>query len=136
MNDDTRRQHVGHHSIRVRYCETDRMGVAHHGSHVDWIEEARTEWLRDLDLSYREMEDAGHFLQVVDVHVAYRAPVTYDDVVLIETKLAETRRVSFTIAYTLTREHDGVLIAKATTSLACVDRNGKLQRLSVAFVSD
>ncbi len=128
MNIDLQ-SHRGTHRVRVRYCETDRMGVAHHGSHVDWLEEARTEWMRDAGVSYRKMEESGVFLQVIDVHVTYRASVTYDDVVLIETFLAERRRVSLTIGYELRRECDGVFVGEATTALACVGEDGKLRRL-------
>lgn len=123
------REHRSRHRVRVRYCETDRMGVAHHGSHVDWLEEARTEWMRECGMSYRDLEDSGVFLQVVDVHVTYRSSVTYDDVVLIETWLADSRRASVTIGYRLERESDGKLVSEATTALACVDANGKLRRL-------
>jgi len=60
------------HRLRVRYGETDRMGIAHHGSMVDWFEEARTEWLRHRGASYRDMEDAGVLLSIVDVQVRSR----------------------------------------------------------------
>ena len=62
------------HRIRVRYCETDRMAVAHHGSYVDWFEEARTEWIRQRGRSYCEIEDAGDLLQVVEFICQYRKP--------------------------------------------------------------
>ena len=125
--------HRSTHRIRVRYCETDRMGVAHHGSHIDWLEEARTEWMRECGASYRDLEDSGVFLQVVDVHVTYQASVTYDDVVVIETFLQEKKRVSITIGYELTRESDGVRVGTATTTLACVGEDGKLRRLPDAI---
>ena len=121
--------HRTKHRVRVRYCETDQMGVAHHGGHIDWIEEARTEWMRECGTTYRDLEASGSLLQVVDVQVSYRASVTYDDVVRIECWLAERKRVSLTIGYRLTREADGVLVADASTTLACVDRSGKLRRL-------
>ena len=122
------------HRLRVRYCETDRMGVAHHGSYVDWIEEARTEWMRSRGMTYRELEDSGVLLQVVDVQVRYRRSVTYDDEVLVETFLAERKRATITIGYRLLAGTDESLVAEASTSLACVDAStGKLRRLPDAI---
>lgn len=121
--------HINRHRIRVRYAETDRMGVAHHMNHVAWLEEGRTEWMRDLGQTYREFEDSGMFLQVVDVQISYRSSVTYDDVVVVETRLAELKRASIDIGYRIEREDNGRLVAEAKTTLACVDPNGKLRRL-------
>ncbi|MGA1525655.1 MAG: acyl-CoA thioesterase, partial [Planctomycetota bacterium] len=73
------------HRLRVRYGETDRMGVAHHSSYVAWFEETRTEWMRASGLSYRAMEDGGLRLPVVRVDIEYHRPVTYEDEVLIDT---------------------------------------------------
>lgn len=117
------------HRIRVRYCETDRMGVAHHGSHVDWFEEARTEWMRARGHSYRAMEDGGLMLPVVHLEVRYHDSVTYEDDVLITTRVAERKRASITLAYEARRGDDGRLVATGTTTLACVDRDGRLCRL-------
>jgi hypothetical protein len=69
------------HRVRVRYCETDRMAIAHHGSYVAWFEEARTEWLRQRGKTYRQMEDEGNLLQVVEFVCRYHKPVDYDEVV-------------------------------------------------------
>ena len=71
------------HRIRVRYCETDRMGVAHHGSYVAWFEEARTEWLRKRGKCYRQMEDEGDLLQIVEFEARYQRPLDFDDEILI-----------------------------------------------------
>lgn len=134
MSESKLATHRATHRVRVRYCETDRMGVAHHGSYIDWIEEARTEWLRSAGVSYRELEESGVFLPIVDVRVQYRTSVTYDDAVLIETWLEGTRRVSVKIGYRLTREEDGVLVAEAMTELACIDGDGKVRRLPPELV--
>lgn len=117
------------HRVRVRYCETDRMGVAHHGSYIAWLEEARTEWMRARGASYRAMEDAGHLLQVVHVDLQYRSPVTYDDEVAIKVGLLEVRNASVTIGYELRAFGDDRLVALGRTTLACVGRDGKLERL-------
>lgn len=117
------------HRVRVRYCETDRMGVAHHGSYVAWFEEARTEWLRQRGRTYRQMEDAGNLLQVVDFAARYLRPVDYDDVVAVRLRVAERTKVSVTLHYEVRREADGELVTTGSTRLACVGRDGRLRRL-------
>jgi acyl-CoA thioester hydrolase len=117
------------HRVRVRYCETDRMGVAHHGSYVAWIEEARTEWLRRRGKSYRQLEDEGYLLQVVELQVAYRQSVTYDDEVEVSVREVERGPASITLGYELRRPKGCAALASATTKLACVGRDGKVRRL-------
>ncbi len=128
-SDPTDLEHAIEHRIRVRYCETDRMGVAHHGSYVDWFEEARTEWMRSQGASYREMEDGGDLLQVVHVDLRYLSPVTYDDEIVIRVGLLERRHASVTIGYQVRRGDDDRAVARGRTTLACVGRDGKLRRL-------
>ena len=117
------------HRIRVRYCETDRMGVAHHGSYVAWFEEARTEWLRRRGKSYREMEEEGTFLQVVAMAVQYLKPTTYDDEILIHVRVTERTKVAVTMEYEIHRADDRILVATGETRLAAMDKAGKLRRL-------
>ena len=117
------------HRVRVRYCETDRMAVAHHGSYVAWFEEARTEWMRQRGRSYREIEDDGNLLQVVDFQCRYQKPVDYDDVVSIRVRVESAGRAAVTLAYEARRESDGEVCATGITRLACVGRDGKLRRL-------
>ena len=117
------------HRVRVRYCETDRMGIAHHGSYVAWFEEARTEYLRSRGKTYRHMEDEGNLLQVVDMSIRYVKPIDYDDVALVSVRMKERANVAFTLEYRVQRESDGAITATGETRLACVGRDGKLRRL-------
>ncbi len=117
------------HRVRVRYCETDRMGIAHHGSYVAWLEEARTEYMRRCGKSYRQMEDKGNLLQVVDMSIRYVKPIDYDDVAAISVRMKERQKAAFTLEYRVQRESDGAVTAMAETKLACVGRDGKLRRL-------
>jgi acyl-CoA thioester hydrolase len=117
------------HRVRVRYCETDRMAIAHHGSYVAWFEEARTEWMRQRGRTYRQIEDDGNLLQVVDLQCRYHKPVDYDEVVAIRVRVAEAGRAAVTLAYEARRESDGEVCATGSTKLACVGRDGKLRRL-------
>lgn len=117
------------HRLRVRYCETDRMGVAHHGSYVAWFEEARTEWFRSRGRSYRQMEEEGAFLQVVDMKIRYLKPTTYDDELLISLRVKERKKVAITMEYEVRRVDNQDLVATGETRLASVDGDGKLRRL-------
>ena len=117
------------HRIRVRYCETDRMAVAHHSAYVAWFEEARTEWLRRRGKTYRQMEDEGNLLQVVEFVCRYHKPLDYDDVVAIRLRIESAGRAAVVLAYEARREADGQVCATGSTKLACVGRDGKLRRL-------
>ena len=128
---DDRRPH--RHRLRVRYCETDQMGVAHHGSYVDWFEEARTEWLRARGQSYADWERDGLLLQVVEDGVRYLQPTRYDEVLEITTHLDQRRSASLTLRYEVRRPGDDAVLAVGTTKLAAVDRDGAVRRLPADF---
>lgn len=117
------------HRVRVRYCETDRMGVAHHGSYVAWFEEARTEWLRRRGRTYRSMEEQGELLQIVEFAAQYRRPVDYDDELLVRVRVAERGKAAVTLEYEVARADDGTVTATGSTRLACVGRDGRPRRL-------
>ncbi|GAB4147057.1 MAG: thioesterase family protein [Planctomycetota bacterium] len=121
------------HRIRVRYCETDRMGVAHHGSYVAWFEEARTEWLRRRGKTYRAMEDEGNLLQIVELCARYRRSVTYDDVLLVSVNVKEKGRVWITLGYEVRDEATGEICCTGHTKLACVGRDGRVRPLPPEF---
>ncbi|WP_055446535.1 acyl-CoA thioesterase [Lacinutrix mariniflava] len=75
--------------IRVRYAETDQMGVVHHGNYALYLEIARIEWLRKLGISYKKMEESGVGLPVVSLSVKYKKPIRYDDVITVKTMLTK-----------------------------------------------
>ncbi|MFS1511816.1 thioesterase family protein [Chengkuizengella sp. SCS-71B] len=77
------------HSVRVRYQETDQMGVVHHGNYLNWFEIGRTEYVRAMGYSYREIEKLGLYLPVVDIQMSFRKPARYDDMIDIYTKVDE-----------------------------------------------
>ena len=117
--------------IRVRYAETDRMGFLHHANHLIYFEQARTELLRQQGLTYRDMEDQGFFLVLTNVEVKYRSPAKYDDVLSIKATVSRTTPVRVEHTYEVTC--DGRSVAEGKTTLACVDRAGKLQALPEWF---
>jgi acyl-CoA thioester hydrolase len=108
---------VGATELRVRYAETDQMGIAHHANYLIWCELARTDFMRDLGVRYRELEEGGLLLPVVDVRLRYRAVARYDDLLRVRCWVREvaTRRVIF--GYAVDRSTDGQLLATAQTSL-------------------
>ena len=117
----------GETTIRVRYAETDQMGLLHHANYLIYFEQARTELLRSFGLSYRDLEDGGYLLVLTKVEVRYKRPAYYDDLLTIRTTVAKTTAVRIDHAYEVWR--DGTLIAEGNTTLACVDREGRPQPL-------
>lgn len=107
--------------FRVRYAETDQMGVAHHAVYLVWCEAARTDHMRALGVSYRDLEEQGVRLPVTEAHLRFRASARYDDVIRIRcwVREASSRRVTF--GYAVERLSDGRLLATAQTSLIAVD---------------
>jgi acyl-CoA thioester hydrolase len=83
--------------IRVRYGETDQMGVVYHGNYAQFLEVARVEWLRSIDISYKKMEDDGIMLPVVNLNINFKKPAIYDEVLSIQTKLREKPGLKITI---------------------------------------
>ncbi|MBL0210525.1 MAG: acyl-CoA thioesterase [Holophagaceae bacterium] len=118
--------------LRVRYVETDAMGIVHHASYVAWLELGRTELLRGLGQSYREWERAGVHLTVGEVHLKYRAPAYFDDLVDVRTLVAEAarRRVGFTYRI----ERGGVLLAEARTVHLATGADGRARVLPDEFL--
>jgi acyl-CoA thioester hydrolase len=117
----------GETTIRVRYAETDRMGLLHHANYPVYFEQARTELLRSFGLAYRDLEDQGYFLVLTRLEVRYRRPAHYDDVLVIRTTVARTTSVRIDHTYEVFR--DGQLIAEGSTTLACLDAEGRPQAL-------
>ncbi len=117
----------GEISIRVRYAETDRMGLLHHANYLIYFEQGRTELLRSQGLAYKDLEDQGFLLVLTRVQVRYRSPARYDDVLSLRTTVARTTLVKIEHRYQLSR--DGVVLAEGETTLGCVDRAGKVQAL-------
>src|SRR5262249_7317063 len=101
--------------VRVRYPETDRMGVVHHSHYLTWFEVGRTEWMRDRGRSYAEMEKDGIFMPVVEARCRYLASARYDEEIEIETRLAEATRIRIEFRYAVSRAADGRLLAEGST---------------------
>jgi acyl-CoA thioester hydrolase len=116
-------------TVRVRYAETDRMGVVYYANYLVWFEVGRTEWLRQSGWSYREMEGDGVGLPVIEAHCEYRQPVRYDDEVDIRARATLLSPVRVRFDYEIVLLNDGAVAAAGHTIHAAVDRAGKPCRL-------
>jgi acyl-CoA thioester hydrolase len=117
----------GEVTIRVRYAETDRMGLLHHANYLVYFEQARTEVLRSQGLTYKDLEDQGFLLVLTKLEVRYKRPARYDDLLSVRTYVERTTAVRIDHRYEVFR--DSELLAEATSTLACVDRDGQPQAL-------
>jgi len=116
--------------LRVRYAETDQMGVVYHANHFIWFEVGRVELFRQLGFSYREMEENDRcFIAVVDVRCRYKAPVRYDDEVIVRTHLKNVRESLVHFGYELVRAADGILLAEGETTHIVTDANLKTRAI-------
>ena len=112
--------------IRVRYAETDQMGVVYHTHYLVWCEVGRTDYIREMAMPYAQLEREGCVLAVADVHIRYVAAAQYDDVVRVRTWIERVQSRAVTFGYELTREHGGASerIASASVKLIALDRSG------------
>lgn len=102
--------------LRVRYAETDQMGVVYHANYLIWFEVARVEWCRQRGIIYRDLEQQqGLFMAVAEARCRYCHPAYYDDQIMIQTQLIRLRSRSLTFAYKVIRATDGALLAEGET---------------------
>ena len=111
-------------NIRVRYAETDQMGVVYHGNYAQYFEMGRVEWLRNKGVSYKELEKSGIMLPVVSLSMNYRKPAVYDDELTVTTKLKYLGGVKIEFDYEITNQQ-GDLLTTAHTVLVFVDMKTK-----------
>ena len=114
--------------VRVRYAETDRMGVVYYANYLVWFEVGRTEWLRQTGWTYREMEADGMTLPVIEAHCEYRQPARYDDEIEIRTQARLLTPIRIRFDYEVVRT-DQVIVAAGYTAHVALDAAGKPCRL-------
>jgi len=122
-------------TVRVRYAETDKMGVVYYANYLVWFEVGRCEWLRAQGTSYHEIEQDGIVLPVIDAHCEYRTPLRYDDEVDIRTRAALLSAVRVEFQYAVVRSWDGSVAATGRTVHAATDAGGRPRRLPPAVRS-
>ena len=120
--------------IRVRYAETDKMGIVHHSNFLVWFELGRSEFCRARGFSYLEMEEKENALMVVaEVYCRYKSPAHYEDLITVRTNVADIRSRSLRFIYEVFRASDETLIAEGETLHVVTDRNKKVRSLPEAY---
>jgi acyl-CoA thioester hydrolase len=123
-------------ALRVRYAETDQMGVVYHANYLVWCEVGRTEFLRSAGTSYADLERRGVTLAVAEASLRFHASATYDDRILVETSVSEVRSRAIAFAYVISRASEGESLERlvtARTSLIALDTNGHPRKLPDAI---
>jgi acyl-CoA thioester hydrolase len=122
--------------LRVRYAETDQMGVVYHSNHLIWFEVGRVELMREMGFSYRDLErEDGRFIAVADVRCRYRAPVFYDEEVLVRTRLKTVRESVVVFSYELVRADSRTLLAEGETTHIVTDSKMKVAALPEKYLT-
>ncbi len=106
--------------IRVRYGETDQMGIVYHGNYAQYLEMGRIDWLRNLGISYKKMEEQGVMLPVISLSLNYKKSACYDDLIYVRTKLSKMPTASIEFDFEILNE-DGEIITLAKTVLAFIN---------------
>ena len=115
-------------NFRVRYQETDQMGIVHHSVYYIWFEAGRTEWMRQRGLTYRECEAKGWLLPLVECGAKFLSPAYYDDLIEIETELIPDEGVGFCFNYRVINVETKKLLATGFTKHVCIDRNHRISK--------
>ncbi len=135
MKDEGQMKDLVDIDLRVRYAETDQMGVAYYANYLVWFEVGRSELCRGKGFRYVELEELGYRLVVADVHCRYRNSARYDEVVTVRTRLKEVNKRMVTFGYQVLRKEGEEVIAEGETRHICVDSNGKTKSLPEKFLN-
>jgi acyl-CoA thioester hydrolase len=121
-------------TVRVRYAETDRMGVVYHANYLIWFEIGRTEFCRARGFAYKDMEENDNaYLVVAESYCRYKAPALYDDELVVRTHITELRRRSVRFGYEIYRPADDTIIAEGETGHVVTDRNSRVITLPDSY---
>jgi len=112
-------------NVRVRYQETDQMGIVYYSNYFVYFEMGRIEFLRSVGISYAELEKENVFLAVADAHCKYRSPAVFDDLLVIKTCISMMKLARIEFSYEIRRVNEEALIAEGSTLLACLGANKK-----------
>lgn len=116
--------------IRVRYAETDKMGIVHHSNYLIWFEAGRSDLCRAKGFSYKEMEENDNALMVVaESYVRYKSPAYYEDILSVRTRVAEIRSRSIRFIYEIFRPEDGALLAEGETLHLVTDQSKRVRQI-------
>jgi acyl-CoA thioester hydrolase len=117
-------------TLRVRYAETDQMGVVYHGSYFAWLEVGRVEWCRQHGFEYKQMEiEDDSFIVVAEARCRYKRPARFDDLLTVRTRVVDSKRRTVTFGYEIIHQVTGELIATGETTHVICDRQGRPKSL-------
>ena len=119
--------------IRVRYAETDKMGIVHHSNYLVWFEAGRSEFCRARGFSYNQMEEDNALMVVAESYCRYKSPAYYDELLVIRTKVGEVRSRSLRFLYEVVRIADDTIIAEGETLHVVTDENKKVRSLPETY---
>ena len=125
--------HVQRSELRVRYAESDQMGVVYHANYLIWCEIGRTDFIRELGVSYAELERRGVSLAVSEAALRYHDAARYDDRIVVETRLADVRSRAVTFDYLILNADTGARLVSARTVLVSLDASGRPSALPTEF---
>jgi acyl-CoA thioester hydrolase len=121
--------------VRVRYAETDQMGVAYYGSYVVWFEVGRSAYCRAKGFSYRELEEMGYRLVVIDLRARYKGSAKYDDLLVVRTQLKDLKNRMVTFAYRILKKDSNELIVQGETRHLCLNKRGNPGSMPEKFLN-
>ena len=133
VNQPRAMSHVSTIEFRVRYAETDQMGVVYHANYLVWCEMGRTEFIRTLGVTYADLERQGVLLAVSEATARFHAAARYDDVIRVRTTLSTVRSRMVVFDYAVSAVATDALLVTAATSLVCLDRSGRPSKLPQPF---
>jgi acyl-CoA thioester hydrolase len=128
-NAPTDEPHIHETAFRVRFAETDAMGIAHHAMYLVYFEAGRVEFSRHAGASYAELEAEGYSLAVSEVNLRYAAPARFDQMITVRTWVEDIRSRSVTFAYQIVDSESRAILVTGTTRLICLDREGRVHRI-------
>ena len=120
--------------IRVRFAETDLMGIAHHSSYVLYLEEGRVNFTRQIDAPYSELEAEGYSLAVSDLSIRYGSPARFDQVIIVRTWIEQALSRMVTFGYEVVEQDSQATLVTATVRLICVDKSGQVKRIPKSWL--
>ena len=123
------KDHVIEATLRVRYAETDAMGIVYHTNYIIWFEVGRGEYMRQRGGDYAHLEGRGYYLPVIEAQARYLAPARYGDLVTVRTRVEEARSRQVTFAYEVVLAETGQLLATGQTKHVCVDEEGAIKTI-------
>ncbi len=115
--------------FHVRYAETDAMGIVHHSSYIVWFEEGRSSYMRAIGFPYAEVEKAGYYFTVTEVHARYLVPAKYDEEINLSTRVGELKSRGMRFDYEVHRAADGQLLVSGYTEHVCINHSGAVRRI-------